>query len=97
MPMKSDELSSSATNTWRTSSMRLRSLMSRTKACQRPSGRMFELTSTGTSVPSFRLRLHSALLTLPGTSSSALTAFSRAASAGGMMSKIVFPISSSRS
>ena len=36
------------------SSMRLRSLMSRTNACQRPSGRMLALTSTGTSVPSFR-------------------------------------------
>ena len=49
MPMKSEELSSRDTKTWRRSSMRLRSLMSRTKACQRPSGRMFELTSTGTS------------------------------------------------
>ena len=59
MPMKSEEFSSSDTKTRRSSSRRLRSLMSRTKACQRPSARMFALTSTGRSVPSFRLSVHS--------------------------------------
>jgi hypothetical protein len=43
--------------------------------------RMFELTSTGTRVPSFRFWVHSALLTAPDTSSSLSTAASRGASA----------------
>src|SRR5215467_10051449 len=66
MPMKSEELAINDTKTCRSSSRRLRSLMSRTNVCQRPSGRMLELTSTGTRVPSFRCWVHSARSTSPG-------------------------------
>ena len=48
------------------SSLCFRREMSRRKACQRPSGRVLPVTSTGTSASSLRLRVHSQTSTHPG-------------------------------
>ena len=80
----------------RARSARLRSLTSRTKACQRPSDSSFALTSTGNPPPSLRHAVHSKMPDTPRCEISSAASATRTASAGDINASIGLPSSSSR-